>query len=222
MDWFRSYHGAPSDSKLSLIAKDSGKARAFVTAVWWEVLDHASRNVTQRGDVSRIDHEIIAIQQGMEPEEVASIMSAMAQRGIIKDGIVANWEKRQVRREDDQATERKRKSRDRRRAESREVPHTSRNVTQCHAPDTEERREEKKEGAAAPLPDWLPSAEWRSFKQMRVKIKAAMTPDGEGLGYPQAGRASRARPPPQEGARAIDLQLLERPLRDQARERPYT
>lgn len=155
MDWFRSRHGAPADTKLSLVAIKSGQHRAFVTAVWWEVLDHASRIVTQghtRGDLSTVDAEIIAHQQGITPEQVQAILDAMCDRGMIVDGRVANWDKHQVKREDSQAAERKRDQRERDRKKVTPQANVSRNVTERHAPDAdvppreEESREDKKEG----------------------------------------------------------------------------
>ena len=155
MDWFRSYHGAPSDTKLSLVAIKSGQCRAFVTAVWWEVLDHASRTVTQghaRGDVSNIDPEIIAHQQGLQPEQVVAILDAMRGKGMIADGLVANWDKYQVRREDPQATVRKQQQRRRDRALSDDTDALSRTVTQGHALSLPDKRrgEEIREDTSAP------------------------------------------------------------------------
>ena len=164
MDWFRSYHGAPSDTKLALIAIASGQPRAFVTAVWWEVLDHASRNVTHghaRGDVSNLDPEIVAYQQGLVVDQVTVILTAMRDRGMIADGRVAAWEQRQPKREDGQAAERKRLQRERAREGQGRDSLDGDCVTQGHATSRdvtleekreEESREEKKEKISTASP----------------------------------------------------------------------
>ena len=51
MDWFRSWHGAPTDAKWLLIARKSGTTPGQVSAVFWALLDYASQHA-DRGSVA--------------------------------------------------------------------------------------------------------------------------------------------------------------------------
>lgn len=54
MDWFRSWHGAPTDNKWLLIAKRAGVTPMMVSAVFWALLDYASQQ-EERGSVAGFD-----------------------------------------------------------------------------------------------------------------------------------------------------------------------
>jgi len=96
MDWFKSYHGAPFDPKLAVVAKRAGRPRGEIVAVWWAVLDYASRNAETRGNARNADAEEIAIAFDFNTEDVLTILQAMRERGMIEtDGTVSAWEKRQ-------------------------------------------------------------------------------------------------------------------------------
>lgn len=141
MDWWRSWHGAPTDRKWRLVAKTTGRPVAEVVAVAWMLIDHASQHVT-RGHADGFDCEAAADFLNADQAHIEAIIADLRSRGIIEGGRLAAWEKRQPTREDSTATERKRKQRQRDK-ESRDATvgerdnagqsEMSRNVTQGHA-----------------------------------------------------------------------------------------
>ena len=152
MDWFRWHHGSVSDPKFQLVAKRAGSTVAEVVAVWAFVLETASQN-SSRGQFDGVDHEAVDLALGMEDGTTERILTAMEQRGLIAEGRIASWSKRQPKREDDTANERKRRQREREhelRLEQNDgvTEGESREVTQRHAPSRqkrEERREDQKQ-----------------------------------------------------------------------------
>jgi hypothetical protein len=94
MEWYRAYHGMPYDPKLQVIAKRTSQPMAMVVAVWVCLLDAASQHAS-RGVIA-IDHEEIAVIQGMELEAVEAIIQALRDKGMIdKNSRLASWDKRQ-------------------------------------------------------------------------------------------------------------------------------
>lgn len=128
-DWFRSWHGAPTDPKWLGIARRAGVAPGIAVAVAWALMDRASQ-AEDRGDISGYDPDGLACFYGCEPEQVDAIVNAMNDKGILVNGRFANWEKRQPIREDD-SLKRVREHRERKRNDA------ERSVTQCNAPDTD-------------------------------------------------------------------------------------
>lgn len=118
--WWRSWHGAPTDPKWSVIAVRSGVKAGIVSAVAWALMDYASQH-KERGSVEGFDTETYAVYSGFDETEIVAVIKAMCDKGIITDGYLANWKKRQPQREDD-SYERVNKWRD-----------AKRNVTQCNA-----------------------------------------------------------------------------------------
>jgi hypothetical protein len=115
-EWFRSWHGAPTDDKWLVVAKRAGVPAVVVPAVAWALFDHASQ-AEPRGDVSGFDFETYAMKFGLEEDAVRGIYAAMEAKGIIVDGRLAQWEKRQPRKEDSSSAERQRAARARREQE---------------------------------------------------------------------------------------------------------
>lgn len=110
MDWYRWHHGTQQDAKLSMIAKQIGVRRCEMTAVWDEFMDFASRNVT-RGHIVNIDLEVVAFAQEVSIENVRKIYQALEEKGVITNGVLTSWKKRQPEREDPTAAERQREKR---------------------------------------------------------------------------------------------------------------
>lgn len=110
-DWFRSWHGAPTDNKWLLIAKRAGVRPIHVCGTWWALLDHASQH-SVRGTVDDFDVETFALFAGMEEEHVSRIVTVLSDKGMIVDGRISNWGKRQPKKEDETAGARKRRQRD--------------------------------------------------------------------------------------------------------------
>lgn len=126
-DWFRSWHGAPTDPKWLGIAKRAGVAPGIAVAVAWALMDRASQSPV-RGSISGYDAEGLAYFYGCEPENVEAIVAAMIDKGMIVEHRFTSWEKRQPVREDDSA-KRVREHRERKKREA------ERNVTQRNAPE---------------------------------------------------------------------------------------
>lgn len=111
MDWFRSHHGAPTDPKWLLIAKRANVRPIHVIGTWWALLDYASQH-SDRGSIDGFDTETFALFAGLEDEHVSRIVTTLCDKGMIAGNRIAQWAKRQPKREDAGATERKRKSRE--------------------------------------------------------------------------------------------------------------
>jgi hypothetical protein len=121
--WWRSWHGAPTDHKWAVIAARSGVKVGIVSAVAWAMMDYASQH-KERGTVDGFDIEEYAVYSGFTEMEVSAVINAMNDKGIIKAGRLVNWEKRQPQRNDD-STER-----------VREWRAMKRNVTQGNTNET--------------------------------------------------------------------------------------
>lgn len=109
-DWFRSWHGAPTDNKWLLIAKRAGVKPIHVSGTFWALLDYASQH-SDRGSIVGFDIETFALFAGMEEDHVSRIVTQLCDKGVIVDGHIANWGKRQPKREDDTAAERQQRRR---------------------------------------------------------------------------------------------------------------
>lgn len=150
MDWFRSWHGAPTDPKWLLIAKRSETQAGFVSAIVWALFDFASQNSAERGNVEAFDIETYAAFSGFDESMIIRVIECLKDKNIITNGCLAAWEKRQTKR-DDNSTPRVQKHRNA----------MKRNETQ-ETPRLEKRREEKKEedGAIAPADPSIPEREY--------------------------------------------------------------
>jgi len=110
MDWFRSHHGAPTDPKWLLIAKRASVRPIHVIGTWWALLDYASQH-SDRGSIDGFDIETFALFAGLEEEHVSRIVTTLCDKGMIAGSRIAQWSKRQPKREDEGAAERQRNSR---------------------------------------------------------------------------------------------------------------
>ena len=160
MNWFRWYHGAVSDPKLALIAKKSGQTRPIVIAIWAALLEHASQ-AESRGDISGFDAETVAVALDIDEDAIPAVIAAMTTKGMITDGVITAWDRRQPQREDG-AAERAKAWREK---QKQSANATERNRTQPNAGkrqeeeeirvDGEERRKEvsqkREEATQAPL-----------------------------------------------------------------------
>ncbi len=194
IDWFRWHHGSVTDPKFQLVARKSKQALASVIAVWAFVLEQASAS-EDRGSFGTIDCEAIDCLLGLEDGATDAILAAMGERGLVDDGAVSAWEKRQPKRErtDNTSTERSRAHRDRQRQEQQEgekqrhaTPEID-DATPCNAmqhqkkPRGEESREEKNspslrsgEGAAKPQrPPGRKRSEARTLSTYLAECRAA-------------------------------------------------
>ncbi len=129
MKWFRSWHGAPTDTKWLMIAARAKVQPVVVIATAWALMDCASQ-AEERGDVSHFCHESFAAFAGVTSDEVQNVMDVLRSTGIITDNHLKAWAKRQPKREDN-STERTKEYRERKRNQTQRDA----SVTQCDAPE---------------------------------------------------------------------------------------
>ena len=98
--WFRSWHGAPTDPKWLLIGKKAGVAPGIVSAIFWALIDHASQS-EDRGAIHDFDCETYAAFTGFDEKDISSVIAAMTDKGMINNGRLVSWDKRQPKKEDD-------------------------------------------------------------------------------------------------------------------------
>lgn len=104
MDWFRWHHGSVTDPKFQLVAKKSGASVAEVLAVWACLLESASQ-AEMRGNPGDIDYEAMECALGLAEGVASTIHTEMKTRGLVgADGLIARWDKRQPKREREDAT----------------------------------------------------------------------------------------------------------------------
>lgn len=150
MDWFRHYHGLCKDEKLTAAAMSAGVSHCVAVAAWCYVLEHASA-AKRRGDVTECHARHCAIALRIEVDEADRILRAFSSEGLIENGFVANWEKRQF--ASDSSAERTKKWREKNKlAEAGEDLGTSpkrkvtkRDVTGTSRDAPEQNRTEQKE-----------------------------------------------------------------------------
>jgi hypothetical protein len=123
--WFRSWHGAPTDPKWLGIARKAGVAPGIVSALVWALLDRASQ-ASDRGSIAGYDADGLACFMGCEPEQVEAVIALMHEKSILESNAFSGWEKHQPRREDD-SKQRVREFRERSKTQGN-AP-----VTQCNA-----------------------------------------------------------------------------------------
>lgn len=154
-EWFRSWHGAPTDPKWLGIARRAGVVPGIAVAVAWALMDRASQ-AEDRGSIDGYDADGLACFYGCEPDQIDAIVAAMMAKEIIVDGRFASWEKRQPKREDD-SSQRVRQHRERAKQQSQ------RDVTQCNAPDTDTETERKRPEPSVPRASAEPNAPISDF-----------------------------------------------------------
>jgi hypothetical protein len=123
--WFRSWHGAPTDPKWLGIARKAGVAPGIVAAVVWALLDRASQ-ASERGSIAGYDADGLACFMGCEVEQIEQIIALMHDKGILAENLFTGWEKHQPKREDN-STDRVKEHRERKRTQ------VNAGVTQCNA-----------------------------------------------------------------------------------------
>lgn len=105
-DWVRLWHDMPTDPKWRVVARKSKQPLPCVIAVFTLMLTNASGNNEDRGRLLAWDHEDAGAALDMDAEDVAAIYDAM--QGKVLDGDrLTGWERRQPKREDNTAAERK-------------------------------------------------------------------------------------------------------------------
>ncbi len=180
IDWFRWHHGSVTDPKFQLVARKAGARLSDVLAIWAYVLEHASA-ADVRGEFGDLDFEAIDCLFGFDDGLTAAVLDQMGVRGLVCDGAVSSWTKRQPKREreGDNSTDRVKAFRQKQRQETPEVD----DATPCNAtqrqetPREEERREEfidaaqgaaNKRGTRLPQ-DWVLPKHWGEWALAEFK-----------------------------------------------------
>lgn len=138
IDWFRWHHGSVTDPKFQLIARKASVGLPVVIALWAFLLEKASA-ADARGDAGDIDAESLDCLFGLEDGDCSRVLEQMRARGLLDQGAVSSWEKRQPKRErtDDNSTARVQAFR------KRDAHATPRNATERQeTPRVEKSREE--------------------------------------------------------------------------------
>lgn len=117
--WFRSWHGAPTDPKWLGIARKAGVAPGIVAAIVWALLDRASQ-ASDRGSIAGYDADGLACFMGCEAEQVEVIVAVMHEKGMLTENVFTGWEKHQPKREDGSA-ERAKEWRERKRTQANAI-----------------------------------------------------------------------------------------------------
>lgn len=112
MKWFRWYHGTVDDRKWLVVSRHCGQSRAVVLAVWCALLEFASQ-AEERGSIAAFDCESLDALLGVEDGVCAAVMQAFVRKGLVSGGRLTAWDKRQPRREDEDAVDRQRRRRQR-------------------------------------------------------------------------------------------------------------
>jgi hypothetical protein len=166
--WYRAYAGTVKDDKLAEASVIAGCSRSIAIAVWHSILESAAE--TEGGGRFETTPRRVAAALSEPVDAIKSVFDAMSEIGMIEDGSVSAWKRRQY--EGDTSTERSRRLRERRRndvATDRNVNATECNVAgtlqgRCATPpetdtetDTEEDAHASSAGAsdvaAAPIAD---------------------------------------------------------------------
>lgn len=105
--WYRAYSGTVRDDKLAECAAIAECSRVAVIATWHAILESAA-DAADGGRFETTPRRVAAL--FAEPvKTIEAIFAAMEEVGLIEDGIIPAWRKRQF--ESDNSTERSRKHR---------------------------------------------------------------------------------------------------------------
>jgi len=159
MDWFRWYHESCTDPKFRVVAKKAAKdvegiRVSDVLAVWAMMLERAS-SCEPRGSFAGFDSEAADAAFDLPEGGAAAILRALAAKDLTKGDRIANWDKRQPKRErEDNSATRVKAFRERKKQENKM---SCDNVTPCNATQRQEtprldKRREELNNRVSPLP----------------------------------------------------------------------
>lgn len=131
--WYRAYEGTVTDAKLAEAAMVADVSRAVSIAAWHCLLESATA-VNNCGSYETNPRRVSLI-LCEPPAAVEALFAAYAEIGLIEDGVILSWKKRQH--ESDSSTERTRKWRDKKRQETAECDGGDDDETSRDAPETE-------------------------------------------------------------------------------------
>jgi hypothetical protein len=177
--WFRLWGDMVNDPKFRTIARVSGQEISRVISVYLHMMTCAS-NATERGRTEGWCDEDVATALDIDTADVSAIREAM--QGRVLDGdYLTGWEKRQPLKEDNSA-ERAKAWREAKKAEQEQQQtqpnETERSRTQEERRVDTDKKQSKPKATAQPsaaLPDWIPSASWAGYIEMRKKKRKEPT-----------------------------------------------
>lgn len=106
--WYRAYSGIVKDDKLAEVAVIAGCSRSVAIATWHAILESAADS--QDGGRFDTTPRRVAAVLGEPASVIETVFAAMAELGMVGDGAVTAWKRRQF--ESDSSTERSRKHRE--------------------------------------------------------------------------------------------------------------
>ena len=131
--WYRAYEGTVTDAKLAEAAAVADVSRAVSIAAWHALLESATA-VNNCGSYETTPRRVSIIL--CEPTDaVEALFAAYAEIGLIKDGVILSWKKRQH--ESDSSAERTRKWREKKARETAECDGGDGDETSRDAPEAE-------------------------------------------------------------------------------------
>lgn len=89
IDWFKSWHGAPTDNKWLVIAKRANVSPGIVSAIVWALLDCASQS-GNRGSIETFDIETYSIYSGFSEEQIGAVINSLKDKELIKNNRIDN------------------------------------------------------------------------------------------------------------------------------------
>lgn len=119
--WYRAYEGTCADPKFGEAAVIAETSRSVVVAIWHALLESAA--CTEDGGRYETNERRIAAMLGEPVDTVAAVLRAFNEIGMISDGSVTAWKRRQF--ESDTSTERSRRHRERKRAVAGTAPNVA-------------------------------------------------------------------------------------------------
>lgn len=125
--WFRSWHGAPTDPKWRVIAKKADVPTSLVVSFIWALMDRASQS-DDRGSFEGVDLEVLADYLDCDETQLKRIVTQCNARNVTCDDRFVSWEKRQPKKEDTGSTQRVQKHR-----ELKKLQSLSYHETPCNA-----------------------------------------------------------------------------------------
>jgi hypothetical protein len=147
--WYRAYEGTVTDAKLAEAAAVADVSRAVSIAAWHALLESAA-TVNNCGSYE-ITPRRVSVILFEPPEHVEALFAAYEEIGLIKDGVVLSWKKRQH--ESDSSTERTRKWREKKRQETAKCDGSDGDETSRDAPETETETELESPSGDSPSDD---------------------------------------------------------------------
>jgi hypothetical protein len=174
--WYRAYEGTVTDAKLAEAAMVADVSRAVSIAAWHCLLESAAC-VNNCGSYETSSRRVSII-LFEPPAAIEALFAAYAELGLIGDGAVLSWKKRQFHSDDSRV--RVAEHRARKRQKTADVTAGNDDVTECNAPETETDTDSSVAKATSPRPWALPVGVspqvWADLLANRKRKRACNTP----------------------------------------------